>query len=82
MFDSAKRSLALAFLAFWTGCIATVQARPAEPVFCMELTAPDFRCDADYIWLPGYWGYDGWGRQTWIPGRYTPRWPNVRDHRR
>lgn len=72
------KKLLLALL-FANGCMA--YASPAPPMFCMEMRGQDVRCDAEYIWIPGYWAYDGWGRTVWIPGRYASRW-NVRDHRR
>lgn len=74
--------LILALLLAVSGCVAAVRAGPLEPVYCLEQVAPHPSCEADYIWLPGYWGWDGWGRRVWIPGRYTPRYPYVRDHRR
>ncbi len=74
------KALALALAAILSGCVGVVHARP--PVFCMEVVAPTIQCEADYIWLPGYWSWDGWGRRVWIPGRYAPRYPSIRDHRR
>lgn len=74
--------LLLALLIAVSGCVAAVRAGPVEPIYCMDRLAPYPDCDGDYIWIPGYWGYDGWGRRIWIQGRYAPRWPNVRDHRR
>lgn len=74
------RAVLLSLLLGISGCVATVRTGP--PVFCMELSQPTFECDADYEWLPGYWAYDGWNRRVWVGGRYVPRGPVVRDHRR
>jgi hypothetical protein len=76
----ARRILALAFLAFWTGCIA--YANPAlPPVNCYYQTTPYAYCDAEFVWVPGYWTLGYYGERIWHPGYYRRR-IEVRDHRR
>lgn len=80
MIDTLKRSLALGFLAFWmSGCVA--YASP-EPVDCYVTLAPAPYCEGDFVWVPGYWSLDWYGRRVWNQGYYTRRMPGVRDHRR
>ena len=75
------RRLSLSLLTLLGGCIASVQARPIGPVDCWAQIAPTPYCEADYVWVPGYWTRDGWGREHWVPGSYRLRRGNVRDHR-
>lgn len=74
MIDSAtklKRYLAAGFLAFWTGCVA--YASPAPWVDCYTQLAPHPYCEADFIWIPGHWTMDYYGRRVWNPGYYARR---------
>lgn len=77
MIDPAKKSLAAAFIAFWTGCIA--YASPV-PVNCYTQAAPYTYCEPEFIWVPGYWSRDYYGHREWHPGYYRKRMP-IRDHR-
>lgn len=79
MIDSLKRAAALAFLSVWTGCIAYATPIPPD---CYTVISPEPYCESEFVWVPGYWSMDWYGRRVWNPGYYTRRMPEVRDHRR
>lgn len=83
MISAAKRHaryLALGFVAFWAGCLAYASPGPVA-VDCYTVVAPYAYCEADFVWVPGYWSLDWYGRRVWNPGYYRRRMPEVRDHR-
>jgi hypothetical protein len=76
----ARRYLALAFIGFWAGCVAYASPGPVA-VDCYSQIAPNLYCEAEFVWVPGYWTLDYYGRRVWNPGYYQRRMPQVRDHR-
>ena len=82
MIDGVKRSLALAFLGLWAGCIAAVQTAPIPPgyEYCEYQTAYSPSCNDYYYWVgPSYTVYGYWHPGHWAP---RPGYRSVRDHRR
>lgn len=76
--QTARRILVPVFLALWTGCIAYASPRPVN---CYYQTTPYVYCDAEFVWVPGYWTLGYRGERIWHPGYYRRRF-EVRDHRR